>query len=129
MLDLIINIPNICVLILGGCAWCWCGKKYDETKSRALLNCLPGIFTSLGLLGTFVSICYSLHGLGEINTEAVDNTGKTLAEVQAAGSQGLDIMKIISELIPAFTTSIIGLVGAMIVTLWTKKKFAEEEVA
>lgn len=129
MLDLIINIPNICVLILGGCAWWWCGKKYDETKSRALLNCLPGIFTSLGLLGTFVSICYSLHGLGEINTEAVDNTGKTLAEVQAAGSQGLDIMKIISELIPAFTTSIIGLVGAMIVTLWTKKKFAEEEVA
>ena len=37
-------------------------------------------------------------------------------------------MKIISELIPAFTTSIIGLVGALVVTLWAKKKFAEEEI-
>ena len=128
MFELIINIPNICVLVFGGYAWWWCNKKYVETKSRPLLNCLPGVFTSLGLLGTFFSICYSLHGLEGIDAETVDNTGKTLAEVQAAGSQGLNIMKIISELIPAFTSSIIGLLGALVVTVWAKKKFAEEEV-
>lgn len=128
MLELILNIPNICVVVFGGYAWWWCHNKYEETKSRALLNCLPGVFTSLGLLGTFFSICYSLHGLGDATPEMVDNTGKTLAEVQAAGGQGLDIMKIISELIPAFTSSIIGLLGALIVTVWAKKKFAEEEV-
>ena len=128
MLELILNIPNICVVVFGGYAWWWCHNKYEETKSRALLNCLPSVFTSLGLLGTFFSICYSLHGLGDATPEMVDNTGKTLAEVQAAGGQGLDIMKIISELIPAFTSSIIGLLGALIVTVWAKKKFAEEEV-
>ena len=128
MFDLIINIPNICVVVFGGYAWWWCNKKYADTKSRPLLNCLPGVFTSLGLLGTFFSICYSLHGLEGVDASAVDNTGKTLAEVQAAGSQGLNIMKIISELIPAFTSSIIGLLGALVVTMWAKKKFAEEEV-
>ena len=33
---------------------------YRFTKSRQLLNSLPGLFTSLGLLGTFVAICNSL---------------------------------------------------------------------
>ena len=127
MLDLIINWWNFVVLGIGLCATKWCNNKYEETKSRPLLTSLPGVWTSLGLLGTFCAICWSLHGLDNIQ-EAVDNTGKTLGEVKAAGSQGLDIMKIISELIPAFTTSIIGLVGALVVTLWAKIKFAEEEV-
>lgn len=129
MIELIFNWYNIGVVLLGGIVTWKCKQKYEETKSRALLNCLPGVFTSLGLLGTFFSICISLNGLGDINTDVVDNTGKTLAEVQAAGSQGLDIMKIIRELIPAFTSSIIGLLGALAVTVWAKKKFAEEEVA
>lgn len=127
MLELIFNLPNIVVLLGGGGAWWLCNKKYRETKSRPLLNCLPGVFTSLGLLGTFFSICYSLNGLGGVSAEVMDNTGKTLAEAQAAGSQGIDIIKIISELIPAFTSSIIGLLGALIVTVWAKNKFAEEE--
>lgn len=66
MLELIFNIPNILVVAVGGYAWYWCNKKYEETKSRALLNCIPGIFTSLGLLGTFCAICWSLHGLGDV---------------------------------------------------------------
>lgn len=82
MFELIFNIPNICVLVFGGYAWKWCSEKYEKTKSRPLLNCLPGVFTSLGLLGTFFSICHSLHGL---DAETIDNTGKTLAEVKAAG--------------------------------------------
>lgn len=127
MFELIINIPNLLVLIGGGFATLWCNKKYKETKSRPLLNCLPGVFTSLGLLGTFFSICYSLHGLGKFHLKSLITQGKTLAEVQAAGGQNLDIMKVISELIPAFTSSIIGLLGALVTTVWAKKKFAEDE--
>lgn len=129
MIELIFNVYNIAVVALGGTATLWCANKYKETQSRPLLNCLPGVFTSLGLLGTFLSICISLHGLGNINSAVVDNTGKTLAQVQAAGSQNLDIMKIISELIPAFTSSIVGLICALAVTVWTKVKFADEESA
>ena len=97
MIELIFNVYNIAVVALGGTATLWCANKYKETQSRPLLNCLPGVFTSLGLLGTFLSICISLHGLGNINSAVVDNTGKTLAQVQAAGSQNLDIMKIIPQ--------------------------------
>lgn len=127
MLYLIFNWWNFIVLILGGGATYWCQKQYAVTKSRPLLTCLPGIYTSLGLLGTFCSICWSLHDIGTVSPEAIDNTGKTLAEVQAAAGQSIDITKIISELIPAFTTSILGLLGALGVTLWTKNIFAKEE--
>ena len=119
MNDLLLNWWNFVVLVIGLIATFWCKNKYNDTKSKPLLTCLPGVWTSLGLLGTFCAICLSLHGL-DANSEIVDNTGKTLAEVKAASSQDLDIMKIISELIPAFTTSIIGLIGALLVTLWTK---------
>lgn len=127
MNDLLLNWWNFVVLAIGLIATFYCKNRYDNTKSRPLLTCLPGVWTSLGLLGTFCAICLSLHGL-DTNSEVIDNTGKTLAEVKAAGSQELDIMKIISELIPAFTTSIIGLIGALFVTLWSKVKFAKEEV-
>ena len=127
MNDLLLNWWNFVVLVIGLIATLWCKNRYNDTKSKPLLTCLPGVWTSLGLLGTFCAICLSLHGL-DANYEIVDNTGKTLAEVKAANSQDLDIMKIISELIPAFTTSIIGLIGALLVTLWTKVKFAKEEV-
>ena len=96
MIGLIFNWPNFIVLALGLIAFKVCNDKYKETKSRALLNCIPGIFTSLGLLGTFCAICWSLHGLGDVQTEVIDQTGKTLKEVREAGSQNLDIMKIIS---------------------------------
>lgn len=127
MLYLIFNWWNLIVLILGSGATYWCQKQYAVTKSRPLLTCLPGIYTSLGLLGTFCSICWSLHDIGTVSPEAIDNTGKTLAEVQAAAGQSIDITKIINELIPAFTTSILGLLGALGVTLWTKNIFAKEE--
>ena len=38
------------------------------------------------------------------------------------------ILELIRSLVPAFTTSIIGLVGALVVTIWSKVKFAQEEV-
>lgn len=127
MIELIFNWPNGIVLVFGLIASIVCNNKYKKTKSRALLNCVPGIFTSLGLLGTFCAICWSLYGLGDAPTEAIDQTGKTLKEVKLAGGQNIDIMKIISELIPAFTTSIIGLVGALLATIYAKWVFANED--
>lgn len=128
MLDLIFNWGNGLVVAGGTAIAMFCFKEYKKTHSRALLNCLPGVFTSLGLLGTFLAICISLNGLGGNEVEVVDNTGKTLAEVKAAGgTQNIDIMKIISELIPAFTSSIVGLICALFATVWTKYIFAKED--
>ena len=105
MLHLFFNLYNILVLIIGGYISYKCLKEYEETKSRPLLNSLPGVFTSLGLLGTFVSICYSLY---DIKVE-------------------IGISELIRHLIPAFTSSIVGLLCALGVTVWTKKKFAQED--
>lgn len=157
MSELIFNWWNIVVLVIGFIITYCCIRGYYKTKSRSLLNCLPGVWTSLGLLGTFCAICYSLNGLEIKNSTTlqeanvkesqidsikrndnvivqryVDNeygseVGKTYEESKATKEQNLDIMKIISELIPAFTTSIIGLICALIVTLWAKYEFAKEE--
>lgn len=128
MLELLLNIENFYFVILpGGLISLICYLKYRKTRSRALLNCLPGVFTSLGLLGTFYAICKSLGGIEQISPELIDNTGKTLAQVQATGGKDLNIIKIISELIPAFTTSIFGLVFALVATVWAKWVFATEE--
>ena len=61
------------------------GLIYYKNRSRQLLNSLPGLFTSLGLLGTFVAICNSL---GDINQDS------------------LEIDTIIRNLVPAFTSYI-----------------------
>ena len=127
MFGLIFNIPNLVVIAFGGGITYWFYKEYQKTKSRALLNSLPGVFTSLGLLGTFWSICYSLHDIGSKTGPIVDNTGKTVKEVAATASQNLDIIEIISELIPAFTSSILGLICALAATVWAKWIFAKEE--
>lgn len=104
-------------------------RLYNKKKARILLNSLPGIFTSLGILGTFCAICQSLSG---ISAEAVDaaqgtaNFGKTVAEVTTS-SDNLNIRAIIANLIPAFSTSIYGLIFAIITTAISKIKFANED--
>lgn len=82
------------------------GRIYYFNKSRQLLNSLPGLFTSLGLLGTFVAICNSL---GDIK------------------SDNLDIITIIRQLIPAFTSSIAGLISAFFVTIFCKILYSFED--
>lgn len=79
---------------------------YYKTKSRQLLNSLPGLFTSLGLLGTFVAICNSL---GDINQD------------------NLEIDTIITQLVPAFTSSIAGLISAFIATFVCKILYSIED--
>lgn len=79
---------------------------YKQTKSRQLLNSLPGLFTSLGLLGTFVAICNSL---GNIHEDSLEN----------------DV--IIRNLIPAFTSSIAGLISAFLATVVCKICYSYED--
>ena len=100
---------------------------YTKTKSRQLLNSLPGIFTSMGLLGTFCAICYSLGSEIQAMPEQVaSNIGKTVAEA-GLDSTNLDIRDIIYKLIPAFTSSIAGLVLAFVTTICLKWIYANEE--
>ena len=82
------------------------GFIYHKNKSRQLLNSLPGLFTSLGLLGTFVAICNSL---GDINQDT------------------LEIDTIITQLVPAFTSSIAGLISAFIATAGCKIWYSFED--
>ncbi len=79
---------------------------YYKNRSRQLLNSLPGLFTSLGLLGTFVAICNSL---GDINQD------------------NLEIDTIITQLVPAFTSSIAGLISAFIATFVCKILYSFED--
>ena len=79
---------------------------YYKNRSRQLLNSLPGLFTSLGLLGTFVAICNSL---GDINQD------------------NLEIDTIITQLVPAFTSSIAGLISAFIATAISKIWYSFED--
>ena len=97
------------VLALGLLIAFWFYRRYTKTKSRQLLNSLPGIFTSMGLLGTFCAICYSLGSeIQSMPTEVTSNIGKTIAEA-GLDSSNLDIIDIIYKLIPAFTSSIAGI--------------------
>lgn len=82
------------------------GLIYYKNRSRQLLNSLPGLFTSLGLLGTFVAICNSL---GDINQDS------------------LEIDTIIRNLVPAFTSSIAGLISAFFATAGCKIWYSYED--
>ncbi len=80
------------------------------TKSRSILTSKPGLYTSLGILGTFCAICASLAGI--VAEPSAINEGMTAGEVISKSAQSLDIKRIIQDLIPAFSTSIYGLVAA-----------------
>lgn len=99
-------------------------KYYNKFKSQQLLNSLPGIWTSLGLLFTFIAICSSMHELQ--NTPSIESMeGEVLKKV---GSTSIDIKIIIGDIIPAFTTSIIGLIAGLIITIINKYiYFLDEE--
>ena len=112
---------NGAVLVIGLAVSIWFFRKYKETNSRQLLNSLPGVWTSLGLLGTFIAICASLGGIS--SADAVNNVGKTVAEA----TPEIDIKTIIGDLIPAFSTSIYGLLFATGITIWNKVRYAKED--
>lgn len=110
---------NAFVLIVGiGITWWFYhrdNKYFGVTKShsRQLLNSIPTIWTSLGIFGTFCAICISL------NHFSVDE-----------GEQNMSLItSLISKLVPAFSTSIYGIIGAVITTLVNKTRYQNEELA
>ena len=150
----IFNLYNLGVIAIGGGISYWFYQEYKRTKSRPLLTSLPGIFTSLGLLGTFLSIVISLSGIKaddfsmnddstiEINTGNLGHSSSEITEdaidaengaikagiVKTKAPSGIDkTLDIISGLVPAFTSSILGLIMAFIATVLTKRRFAKED--
>lgn len=80
---------------------------YQWVKSKQLLNYIPSIWTSLGILGTFYAI-YTTLGVGNTNTLS-------------------DVDTLVRNIVPAFTTSIIGIGGAIVTSLFIKLIYAFEE--
>lgn len=75
----------------------------DSTGSYQLRAYIPTIWTSLGILGTFVSIAFSLFIVTIL---------------------GIDIDSLIRNIAPAFTTSIIGIIASIIASLDNKQYLA-----
>jgi hypothetical protein len=83
-------------------------KKYN---GRDLLSYIPNIWTSFGILGTFLSIILAIKG--------IDNKG--------VDDNPIDITKLVKEITPAFSTSIVGIIGAIVSSLILKIIFAFED--
>lgn len=79
---------------------------YKKTKQRSAINAIPGICTSLGILGTFVSIWLSI-------------------KVINSGNDGATLQNLLSSVAPAFVTSIIGSCFAVVSTFVSKIYFAK----
>ena len=99
------NLLLVFIIVLGLTVYFYILYNKDESKSHQLINSLPNLWTSLGLLGTFVSIVCSLRNI----------------------NNDIQIVEIIRQIIPAFTTSIVGLFGAIIFTVINKFLYRKEE--
>lgn len=82
-------------------------KKSKENSSYQLRAYVPTIWTSLGILGTFISILFSL--------------------IVWAISGEDNINGLIYNIAPAFTTSIIGIIGSIITSIKNKQYLASVE--
>lgn len=71
-----------------------------------MLNYIPTVWTSLGILGTFVTIVYVL-GDGTMVWS--------------------DINEMVKRISPAFETSIIGIIGAILTSIIAKMIYAKED--
>lgn len=105
-------VLNIIVLILGLSFTAIFFVEYIRVfRSRQMLNYIPNIWTSLGILGTFIAIVDALGNL------------------QFDQNHNLDIMQLVKDIAPAFTTSIIGIIGAILTSVFIKIVYANEEKA
>lgn len=80
---------------------------FTKLRSKQLLNYVPNVWTSLGILGTFIAIVVSLDSSGTNSLSDVDT--------------------LVKNIIPAFTTSIIGIIGAVVCSVAIKIIYAYEE--
>lgn len=96
------------VLALGLLGTGFMYTRYKTTKYVLFITYIPNLWTSLGILGTFVSIYISLRSL---NFQSV-----------------VDVSKLVEMIAPAFSTSIIGIIGALASSLWIRLHRASVEV-
>lgn len=89
----------IIMFVIGGIAW------YYASKNEKVKKILPGIYTALGLLGTFIALAVSF-----LNLDISDNS---------------EIEELPKKLATAFITSIIGIMAAQI-TNWLISKKEQE---
>lgn len=78
-----------------------------EDIPLTIFHGMPGIFTGVGLLGTFLGLTVGLGGIDFSNIE----TMKSGIEVLLKGTT------------TAFWTSVVGLIGALVFTTWGNKQF------
>lgn len=110
MIEWIFNHHNWSVIILGTLFSAGLfAYYYLRNHSKSVLSYVPNIWTSLGILGTFVSIVVSLKDLSFRSTEL------------------MDVAKLVYGIIPAFETSIIGILGAIVSSIAIKIVFAERD--
>lgn len=96
----------IAVLILGFIITSYIRKQYKKSHSRQLLTFCPNVWTSLGILGTFVSIVISLGSTTDFR----------------------EITELINQISPAFWTSIEGISLSIISSIRIKKQLAIEDL-
>lgn len=100
------NLLNVEVALFGLILSVGLWLIYSRTKSKQLLNYIPTMWTSLGVLGTFISLVESLADL------QIDPT---------------NIATLIDSISPAFVTSIIGISGAVFFSVIIKISYACQE--
>jgi gas vesicle protein len=144
----IFNIYNYIVVFGGGIIAISLWFVYKKTHSRPLLNSIPGIFNSLGLFGTFMSIVFALGNIKEsdfstiraerdteitvsqgmsVEDEVDAENGVKTADAKSTSDATDNTINIIKNLVPAFTSSILGLLLALLATVVCKIVFALED--
>jgi len=108
MIEFLIEHLNVEVIVigLGVSIFLWWKWKKNQQNGRDLLSYIPNVWTSLGILGTFIAIVWSLSKID---------------------GENLNIIDLIKKIIPAFITSIIGIIGAIISSICIKIAFAKED--
>lgn len=108
-LSISIHIFDIITIVIGLLVSIVLGIKAKQTGSHQLRNYIPTAWTSLGIFFTFVSIWWSLGG-----SKDKDFDPKMM-------------QNLIYNIVPAFSTSIIGILGAFVSSICNKWIIAKEE--
>jgi ABC-type transporter Mla subunit MlaD len=96
---------NYCMPILAVIITLFLWSRRKSQNGRDLLSYIPNVWTSLGILFTFIAIVGSLSKI----------------------DKNIDIIDLVKNIIPAFITSIIGIIGAICSSILIKIFTKEDE--
>jgi hypothetical protein len=86
----------------------------NHSNDKSFLNSIPSFCTGVGVLFTFIALFYSLVIAPEFTTNSNSLNGNSL-----------DIMKVVANLVSAFSTSIIGVASSIIYGFIVRKKIEQ----